>query len=92
VTVGEKATMAVENDGGWCWADTYERSNWRTLSAHSVAVTDPSRHGHVLVGDIENQEVRVAYQPEPGFVGQDRFTIHYDTNDSEKTFLITVSK
>jgi hypothetical protein len=92
VTAGENASMAVTNDGGWCWADTYARSNWRTLAATSVAVTHPSRHGHVLVGDIENQEVRVAYRPEPGFAGQDSFTIHYDTDDSENTFLITVSK
>jgi hypothetical protein len=92
VTAGEDATMAVANDGGWCWADTYERSNWRTLSAHAVTVTNPSKHGHVLVGDIDNQEVRIAYQPEPGFAGQDSFTIHYDTDNSERTFLITVSR
>jgi hypothetical protein len=89
---GESATMTVENDGGWCWTDTYDRSNWHTLSANSVAVTNASRHGHVLVRDIENQEVRVAYQPEPGFAGQDSFTIHYDTDGSEKIFLITVFK
>jgi hypothetical protein len=92
VAAGENATMTVANDGGWCWADTYQRRNWRTLSAHSVAVTSPSRHGHVLVGDIENQEVRIAYQPEPGFAGRDSFTIRYDTDDSERTFLITVAK
>ena len=92
VMAGESATMSVENDGGWCWADTYERRNWHTLSANSVAVTQASRHGHVVVRDIENQEVRVAYQPEPGFAGRDAFTIHYDTDGSEKTFLITVIK
>jgi hypothetical protein len=89
---GESATMTVGNDGGWCWADTYERRNWHTLSASSVAVSNASRHGHVVVRDIENQEVRVAYQPEPGFAGRDAFTIHYDTDGSEKTFLITVIK
>lgn len=92
VTAGESATMTVENDGGWCWADTYERRNWHILSANSVAVTYASRHGRVMVRDIENQEVRVAYQPEPGFAGRDNFTIHYDTDGSEKTFLITVFK
>ena len=92
IEAGESATMSVENDGGWCWTDTYERSNWHTLSANSVAVTNASRHGHVLVRDIENQEVRVAYQPEPGFAGRDSFSIHYGTDGSEKTFLITVFK
>lgn len=92
VMAGENATMAVGNDGGWCWADTYERRNWHTLAANSVAVTNASRHGHVLVRDIENQEVRVAYQPEPGFAGPDSFTIHYETDGSDKTFLVTVFK
>jgi hypothetical protein len=92
VTPGESATMTIGNDGGWCWADTYERRNWRTLSANSVVVTNASRHGHVVVRDIENQQVRVAYQPEPGFAGRDNFTIHYDSDGSEKTFSITVFK
>jgi len=89
---GENATMTVANDGGWCWTDTYERSYWRTLAAHYVAVTIPPKHGHVLIRDIANQEVRIAYQPEPGFAGQDSFTVHYDTDDSKKTFLVAVSK
>jgi hypothetical protein len=92
VMEGSNATMAVENDGGWCWIDTYERSYWRTLSTHYVAVTNPPKHGHVLVRDIANQQVRIAYQPEPGFTGQDSFIIHYDTDDSERTFVIAVSK
>ena len=84
--------MTVGNDGGWCWADSYERRNWHTISASSVAVTNASKHGHVVVHDIANQEVRVAYQPEPGFAGRDNFTIQYDTDGSEQTFLITVFK
>jgi len=55
-------------------------------------MTNASRHGHVVVRDIENQEVRAAYRPEPGFAGPDNFTIHYDSDGSEKTFLITVFK
>lgn len=74
VKPGENATIAIGNDGGWCWADTYERSNWHTLSANSIAVTYPSKHGHVLVRDIDNQEVQIAYQPKPGFAGQDSRT------------------
>jgi hypothetical protein len=92
VMAGTNATMAVTNDGGWCWADTYERNNWRTLSAISAAVTNPPRHGRVLVRDIDNQEIRIAYRPEPSFGGQDSFTVHYDTDDSERTFIIAVSK
>jgi hypothetical protein len=92
VMAGTNATMSVENDGGWCWVDTYERGNWRTLSAISVAVTRPPRHGRVQVRDIDNQEIRIAYQPESGFHGQDSFSIRYESEDSDKRFVIAVSK
>ena len=92
VMAGENATMTVENDGGWCWADTYERGNWSHLSASSVGVTNASEHGHVLVGDIANHEIRVAYQPEAGFAGRDSFTIHYTADNSKRTFSVAVSK
>jgi hypothetical protein len=91
VMAATNATMSVRNDGGWCWVDTYERSNWRTLSAISVAVTNPPRHGRVLVRDIDNQEIRIAYQPEPGFGGQDSFSIRYESDDSDKGFVVAVS-
>jgi hypothetical protein len=26
VTTGDNVTTSVENDGGWCWQDTHERS------------------------------------------------------------------
>jgi hypothetical protein len=91
VMAGEDATMTVENDGGWCWVDIYERGNWRPLSASFVAVTNASKHGHVLVLDIANQEVRLAYQPDAGFAGRDSFTLHYNTDNSERTFSVTVS-
>ena len=92
VMAGTNATMSVENDGGWCWVDTYERSTWRTLSASSVTVTHPPRHGRVLVRDIDNQEIRIAYQPESGFHGQDSFSIRYESDDSDKGFVVAVSK
>jgi hypothetical protein len=92
VMAGTNATMSIENDGGWCWVDTYVRSDWRALSATSVVVTNPPRHGRVLVGDIDNQEVRIAYRPEPGFGGQDNFSVRYQSNDSDKGFVVVVSK
>ena len=92
VMAGTNATMSVQNDGGWCWVDTYERSNWRTLSEISVALTRPPRHGRVQVRDIDNQEIRIAYQPESGFGGQDSFSIRYELEDSDKGFVVAVSK
>jgi hypothetical protein len=92
VVAGAKATMTIQNDGGWCWLDTYERTNWHTLSAVSVAVTNPPRHGRVVVRDIANQEIRIAYQPEPGFGGQDGFSIRYESDGSDKGFVVAVLK
>jgi len=92
VAPGDNATLMVENDGGWCWADTYETSHGHILFASSIAVTKPPRHGRVIVGDIDNQEVRIAYQPEPGFGGRDSFSIRYGAGDLDRTFLVAVSK
>jgi hypothetical protein len=91
VATGENARLTVENDGGWCWADTHERSYWRTLSANNVAVTNPPKHGHVLVGDIDNQEIRIAYRPDPGFTGTDSFMVHYQVNERDLMYSVTVS-
>jgi hypothetical protein len=90
VAPGDNATMVVKNDGGWCWADSNERSYWHIFSANSVAIAKPPKHGHVLVGDLANQNVRVAYRPEVGFAGQDSFTVHSQVNDRDLTYSVTV--
>jgi hypothetical protein len=91
VIAGANATISLENDGGWCWADTYERSFWLTLSAHYTTVTNPPKHGQVLVSDTANHAVRIAYRPDPGFAGTDRFIVHYDVNARDQAYLVTVS-
>ncbi len=92
VTPGENATMTIKNDGGWCWADTYERSYWRILSAYDVTVIKPPKNGLVRMRDIGNQEVRVAYRPDTGFAGTDSFVVHYQVNAYDLTYSVTVSK
>jgi len=89
---GANATMAIANDGGWCWSDTYEKSYWRILSADSVTVVSPPKHGRVVVSDIANHEVRVAYRPIPGFTGTDNFIVHYQANAHDQSYLVTVSR
>jgi hypothetical protein len=44
------------------------------------------------VRDVDNQEIRIAYQPEPGFGGQDSFSIRYESDGSDKGFVVAVSK
>ena len=91
VAPGDNATMTITNDGGWCWADINEGSYWGRFAASYVTVTDPPKHGHVMVGDLANQNVRVAYQPEPGFAGQDSFNVHYRGTNTDLTYSVAVA-
>lgn len=92
VAPADNATITVKNDGGWCWADTDEKTYWHTFSAEYVAVLQPPEHGHVLVGDVANQKVRVAYRPNPGFSGRDSFIVHSQVNQRDLTYLVAVSR
>jgi len=91
VAPGDRATISVTNDGGWCWADINEGSYWGRFAASYVTVTDPPKHGHVMVGDLANKNVRVAYQPEPGFTGRDSFNVRYRGNAYDLTYSVSVS-
>jgi hypothetical protein len=88
--------MAMKNDGGWCWGDVHHvvgrKGGGRMLAAYDLVVVSPPTHGHVLVGDVANGRVRVAYQPAPGFVGTDSFVTHFRVADTQLTWLVTVSK
>jgi hypothetical protein len=85
--------MTVKNDGGWCWADGHASyaSGRLYLSARDLVITDPPKHGHAVVGDVANHGLRIAYRPEPGFFGQDSYTVHYNILDVESTVSVTVS-
>jgi hypothetical protein len=92
VALSENATMTIENDGGWCRVDSNERSYWHTFSANSIAVTKPPKRGHVLVGDLANQNARAAYQPKVCVVGQDSVIVHSRVNEHDLTYTVTVSR
>jgi hypothetical protein len=88
-------TLDLNNDGNWCWKTVYYKGGTRIyMSAYYVSVTagNPPKHGRVLIGDAPDSKVRVAYQPAPGFVGTDSFTIHFGVADSDVTFAVTVSQ
>jgi hypothetical protein len=92
VAPDDNTTMAAKYDGGWCWADSNQRSYWHTFLENSRAMTKPPKRGHVLVGDPANQNVRVAYQPEADFAGQDSFIVRSRVNEHDLTYSITVSR
>lgn len=51
----------------------------------------PPKHGHVLVSDVADDRIRIAYRPEPDFIGADSFTIHYQIRDQDSTYSVTVT-
>lgn len=84
--------MAVKNDGGWCWSsEAAWRGNGTYYSADDLVITVPPKHGNVVVGDMANHRIRVAYRPEPGFSGQDSYTFHFKVLEIEHTVIVTVS-
>jgi hypothetical protein len=85
--------MTVKNDGGWCWNNlphNYNRSTW--IAAHDTVVITPPQHGRVVVGDVDNHRVRVAYQPAPGFTGTDTFTTGFNIVDTRVVWEVTVTQ
>ena len=87
-------TMNVKNDGGWCWTNVNYTANQLKLSAYYVTVSknNPPKHGHIVIGDRPNFSVRIAYQPDSGFVGADSFTMHFGIVEGDVTFAVTVSE
>ena len=45
----------------------------------------------IIVGDLPDAKIRIAYQPELGFAGTDTFTIHYQVRDRDVIYLVTVT-
>ena len=90
---GAKPTTRIrmKNDGGWCWAMFWAQlspSKW--LQADEYIITSPAAHGNVVLTDAGNKHVRIAYQPEPGFVGTDHFVIHLKYLEVDSTYSVAV--
>ena len=67
------ATIQMANDGGWCWAQI--RFTWQGGAiTPSLKLLQPQQHCQLMFGSVE-QRVRLAYHPNPGFVGSDTFTV-----------------
>jgi hypothetical protein len=66
-----EATMVVKNDGGWCGI-TLSRFPQRPYDAGLLVGRPANGRVHVhSVGDV----TRIDYTPDPGFSGDDRFTV-----------------
>ena len=81
--------MRTSNDG-WCWRDTWAEQHHLYVTARDVTLLSPPHHGRVLIGDVAQRQVRVAYRPDPGFVGTDDFRLHYGIMDTVATYSVQV--
>ena len=79
-----KGTMAVGNDGGWCWVDA-TFTQFGTLSLYDRSIPVPAKltlttapHGGEVMLGYAGDGVRIAYRPNPGFSGPDEFHVYAD--------------
>ncbi len=65
--------ITMRNDGGWCWIRHQLVLN-NTPTVGTFTLLQPPAHGQVVVGTLDGL-ARIAYRPEPGFFGNDDFTV-----------------
>ena len=69
----QEAPMTMNNDGGWCWIRWFDTLGVGVVYAPILHVTTPPANGQIDIVRGEDR-TRIAYKPNPGFVGEDRFT------------------
>jgi hypothetical protein len=78
--------MKMSNEGGWCCAT---RGSFQYVASYQI--TKAPEYGQVVMGEV-NKRTRVAYKPDAGFVGEDRFTLMDTTMNSERLLTVTVDR
>lgn len=82
------ATITMNNDGNWCWMNSTE--SWRgRVYGPFLAVTRPPQYGTLQIDVIEGF-TRVAYRPNPGFVGTDAFQTRSEETNAEVNYRVSV--
>ncbi len=66
-------TIALSNDGGWCWMQ-FAQDFRHVPFVPDIRVATPPAHGEVVVERMTDR-VAVAYRPASGFVGTDHFSV-----------------
>ena len=74
--VAPNASIAMSNDGGWCWFG-FTQVFRQLVTLPPARITVPPSHGQAVLQTAEGR-IGVAYQPAPGFVGGDTFTVRTD--------------
>jgi hypothetical protein len=84
--------MTLGNDGGWCWDDTFGTQYGKVVPAYYARVTTAPQHGKVVIGEVSDRKIRIAYQPDAGFVGTDLLVVHVGEVEVDMEYRITVSR
>jgi hypothetical protein len=86
------ALALMNNDEGWCWINwTFNRSGGGISMAPSMAIVTPPANGQLDI--VRGQAfTRIAYKPNSGFLGEDRFSLMQVEPNIEQPFGVTVVK
>lgn len=84
------ATITMNNDGGWCWMNSTE-SQWGRVYGPWLTVLRQPEFGTLQI-DVTEADTRVAYRPNPGFVGTDAFKTRSQELNYEVEYRATVTR
>lgn len=84
------ATIVMNNDGGWCWMMSSESARGLPYGPFLRIPRQPS-YG-VLQIDVLETQTRVAYRPNPGFIGTDAFRTISDELNQAVDYNVTVTE
>lgn len=84
------ATIVMNNDGGWCWMMSAESNRGMPYGPY-LKVTRPPQYGTLQI-DVLETRTRVAYRPNPSFVGTDGFETRSMEVGFEVDYRVTVTQ
>lgn len=80
----------MNNDGGWCWMNSTEGQRGLTSGPFLKTLREPA-NGTLQI-DVLRPSTRVAYRPNPGFVGTDSLKTRSMTLNYEVEYQATVTR
>jgi hypothetical protein len=90
VFTDDRATrLTVSNEGGWCGTYVQLMRDIQLTDWTTGALTEPPAHGSVRLRRGPTV-VHVEYQPQPGYVGADSFTVRLQPGFSSRVTTVQV--
>ncbi len=85
-----QASIQMNNDGGWCWMESSEYLRGRQAGPFLRVTVQPT-YGQVRIATTADN-TRVAYRPNPGFVGEDAFQTVDETINIKVDYRVMITK